>query len=93
MTNKQLEDIFFQYLKIEKQYSQNTIVSYQYDIIMFNDVMEKNYMDITLEDAKMYMTFLRDRYANNTVLRKVSSIKSLYKFLEGEQIIEYNVWM
>ncbi|MGL5020803.1 MAG: site-specific integrase, partial [Mycoplasmatales bacterium] len=93
MTNKQLEDMFFQYLKIEKQYSQNTIVSYQYDIIMFNDVMDKNYLDITLEDAKMYMTFLRDRYANNTVLRKVSSIKSLYKFLEGEQIIEYNVWM
>ena len=93
MTNKQIEDMFFQYLKIEKQYSQNTIVSYQFDINMFNEIMNKNYMDITLEDAKMYMTFLRDRYSNNTVLRKVSSIKSLYKFLEGEQIIKSNVWM
>ena len=85
MTNDQMDIMFFQYLKIERQYSKNTISSYELDLKIFNEMMQKNYVDLTLDDAKYYLSFLRDNYKNNTVLRKMSSVKSLYKFLEGEK--------
>jgi integrase/recombinase XerD len=93
MTNDQIEDAFFQYLKIERQYSENTISSYRSDITSFQTLLEIDYIDLTLEDAKRYYGYLRDNYANNSVLRKISSIKSMYKYLESEKIIENNVWL
>jgi integrase/recombinase XerD len=93
MTNEQIEDEFFQYLKIERQYSENTISSYRSDILSFQTLMEVNYIEVSVDDAKRYYAYLRDNYANNSVLRKISSIKSMYKFLESEKIIDHNVWL
>ena len=64
MTNKQIETMFFQYLTIERQYSKNTISSYELDLKIFNDVMQVNYVDLTLDDRKvgLWVKFKRRFY-------------------------------
>ncbi len=92
MYNHQLNELFIQFLRVERQYSENTIASYQFDLKIFNEIINKPYDAVTLDDGKKYLSFLRDNYKNNTVLRKVSSIKSLFKYLDGEKLIDGNIW-
>lgn len=92
MYNHQLNELFIQFLRVERQYSENTIASYQFDLKIFNEIINKPYETVTLDDGKKYLSFLRDNYKNNTVLRKVSSIKSLFKYLDGEKLIDGNIW-
>ncbi|MBL0701704.1 MAG: tyrosine-type recombinase/integrase, partial [Spiroplasma sp.] len=38
------------------------------------------------------LSFLRDNYKNNTVLCEESSFKRLFKYLDGEKLIDGNIW-
>ena len=77
MNNEALLEQFYQYLLIEKNYSKHTIEAYFRDIEQFNDMIKPTpLLDIDLSMVKNYMTWLRDSFANNTVLRKLSSLKT-----------------
>ena len=84
---------FLDYLTIEKRYSAHTTVSYRNDLNQFNLYLSESYSGIEFKKVEMihvrsYMVhLLESKLAKSTVARKVSSIKSLYKFMKKEQLI------
>jgi len=84
---------FLDYLTIEKRYSVHTTVSYRNDLNQFNLYLLESYSGIEFHKVEMihvrsYMVhLLESKLAKSTVARKVSSIKSLYKFMKKEQLI------
>lgn len=90
MNNDYFIDMYDNYLTIERQYSKNTKESYLRDIHQFIELMDKNIIDITEDDANSYYRYLRDTYTNNSVLRKLSSVKNFYKYFCSEELLEIN---
>ena len=72
---------FLDYLKIEKGSSQKTVASYKIDLRDFFKVYEVDYNIIQKEDIYKYIEDLKSKFKHNTVQRKISSLKSFYKFL------------
>lgn len=93
MGNITLIKNFLDYLTIEKRYSVHTTISYRNDLNQFNLYLSESYSGIELQKVEMihvrsYMVhLLESKLAKSTVARKVSSIKSLYKFMKKEQLI------
>ena len=79
--------LFTDYLKIERNYSTNTVQAYLIDIHEFIEFMENNggfieFKKISHLDVRVYLSYLYDKhYSKNTISRKVSSLRSLYNFL------------
>lgn len=83
---------FYQYLLYEKNYSQKTIISYKNDINNFiyfiKNIINKKLDKITLtnlkhEDFRAWLSYRNSKnLSNRTNARALSSIKSLFKFLE-----------
>lgn len=94
MNNAFYIDQFLEYLKIEKRYSLNTITSYEIDLFQFNNYLINNYESVLFKEVNLihvrsYMVALLElQLAKSSVARKISSIKSLYKFLKKEQVIQ-----
>ncbi len=82
-------NLFLEYLKEERNYTNNTIVSYKNDIEEFIDFYsDLNILNLTYNDIKDYLMFLYNKkYSNSTVSRKISSVKSFYNFLKLKKYI------
>ncbi|CAN5168914.1 tyrosine recombinase XerC [soil metagenome] len=91
-TNQQLLQEFIDHLKFHKRYSQHTIVSYQTDLTTFFDFLAMEYGEITsVVSASMIRGWLaslkENEQASKTINRKISTLKSFYKFLLRKEII------
>lgn len=91
-----LKEKFILYLKAERNYSENTITSYKRDLEQFEDFL-KNYdseLDFENADRNSIRHFLGSLSENGlkgkSVSRKLSTLKSFYKFLQIRKIIEKN---
>ena len=88
---------FLDYLDIEKNYSKMTVNSYRIDLeeyMLYLESVNKNYLKIKHNDIKDYLTFLNDKSNNNsTVCRKISSLRSFYKYLVNENITDINPFL
>lgn len=87
--------LFIEYLQIEKNYSQYTIEHYQSDIREFfmfmteQAILELN--DVQYSDARLYLTKLFEKkLARRSVARKISSLRSYFKFLVREKLVDEN---
>jgi integrase/recombinase XerC len=85
---------FLDYLKYQKRYSQHTIISYQNDLIDFFDFISLNYGELSLPEIKpalvrSWLASLKEKnIASKSVNRKISSLKSFFKFqLRNKAII------
>ncbi len=89
--NDIIED-FLRYLLIDKNYSNNTIESYKEDLIKFRDFFKnKRINEIDIDDLKKYVKYLNDLNLNElSISRSISCIKSFYKYLNIEKIIDNN---
>tara|TARA_Y100000385_G_C13064420_1_gene626005 strand:- start:249 stop:1133 length:885 start_codon:yes stop_codon:yes gene_type:complete len=93
LSNITLINNFLEYLKIEKRYSNHTLVSYENDLFQFDNYLSNFYDSLSLVSVDMihvrsYMVELLElQLAKSSVARKISTIKSLYKFLKKEQVI------
>ena len=80
-------DKFFEYLKIEKNYSQKTIVAYQNDINSFKKFINDVYQQSSLKKVNYsqirswIVSLVSDKISNTSINRKISSLNSYYKFL------------
>lgn len=87
-------DRYLEYLKVEKKYSDMTILSYKDDLIEYNEFLGNNFISITnvnYEIVKKYLKYLYERKINkSSISRKLSSIRGLYNYLVRENIIEVN---
>ena len=78
---------FIEYLKIEKNYSVNTLSAYKKDLIEFQVFINENYDKYVIEnvDYKIIRSWIvllvNKNLSNRSINRKVSSLKSFYKFL------------
>ena len=79
--NKELVDDFRTYLKVDKNYSNNTIESYIRDIVYFLEYNNKKIEDITRKDIDNYILHILPNYNENSVNRSIAAIKSFYKYL------------
>ena len=90
---KYLED-YLHFLKYEKNYSEDTINSYEIDILEYLNYCEDN--NISIENAKYndvssFLMDLNNRKEKATTLsRKISSLRGFYKFLMREEVVPDN---
>lgn len=79
---------FTNYLLIDKNYSKNTIEAYRRDLLLFSDYTDKHLNDINKEDVKKYLKHLKDsKHKERSIARNLSSLKSFYKFLLINNIV------
>lgn len=86
-------DLYFQFLRVEKGVSNETIKSYAYDLKQFFLALPKSNTDdflptditdfIKLQNKKML--------SSATVIRRLSSTKNFYLFLEKERVISFHL--
>lgn len=85
---------FLNYLTFQKRYSKHTITSYQNDLTHFFDFISVDYNTIALKDisASMVRTWLaslkENKAASKTVNRKISTLKSFFKYQLKMQQLE-----
>jgi integrase/recombinase XerC len=78
---------FIDYLQIEKNYSSNTLFAYKKDLIEFKNFINENFEKYPIEDAEYkairlwIVELVNKNLSNRSINRKVSSLKSFYKFL------------
>ena len=73
---------FLKYLKLEKNYSSNTIKNYEIDIDEFNNYLcaeGVDYLSVDYDFIKGYLMYLYNKQlSRNSVARKLSSLRSFY---------------
>lgn len=83
---------FSDYLKIEKNASEYTIKNYAIDLNEFSGtVKEKDLAGITHLDVRLFLAKLKEKnYAKKSIARKMSCLRSFFKFLYREGYIKTN---
>ena len=87
---------FLDYLSLEKKYSVHTVTAYKNDLISFRDFLateydQENMLEVYYPQIRSWIVVLVDsKISNRTINRKVSSLKSFYKFLQKSNQIESN---
>ncbi|MCK5077234.1 MAG: tyrosine-type recombinase/integrase, partial [Calditrichia bacterium] len=87
---------FLEYLRYQKSFSEKTIEAYYLDISQFITYLETDNNNFSIEkiDHNIIKAFLWDLknsgFNHNSVRRKLSSLKSFFKYLQKEQIVENN---
>jgi len=92
---------FIQYLRSEKNASPHTCRCYQTDLAEFEGFLKSSGMFLThagevrIEAAdrlaiRKYLSFLHRRNRKSSIARKVSTLRSFYKYLVREQMVSAN---
>ena len=85
---------FRDYLLLEKNYSPHTVNAYLNDIVFFQSFLQKEFEQDTLNEVNYsqirswIVSLVDDGISNTSVNRKVSSLKSFYRFLLKTKQIE-----
>jgi integrase/recombinase XerC len=95
MFDKQLH-LFFDYLTYEKKYSIHTVTSYKNDIAQFIGFINPENEDLNPEEINYQQIrawvseLIKHKIAARSINRKLSALKSFFKFLQRQQIIGVN---
>lgn len=85
---------FIQYLQFEKRFSQLTVTAYQNDLQQFLNFLalpESETLNVTHLQVRSWMlTLMDDGNEAKTVNRKISSLRSFYRFLQRNELIKSN---
>jgi integrase/recombinase XerC len=96
MNIKEGLNLFYNYLTQEKKYAQHTLISYQNDLNQCFEYLKKTYeiqstKEVTLTLLRSYLVYLKEhKYTATSINRKVSSLKSFYKFLNKKYVTNHN---
>lgn len=96
-------DAFISYLKNEKQASEHTVNSYRMDIAQFvflvlHDSKKGEFKNLKVDwtaidvyKARSYIVCLQnEKLSRNSILRKISGMRSFYKFMLREEMVSSN---
>ena len=86
---------FLDYLRYERNYSEKTVLAYSEDIKQLQEFAQEEYgrfnpLEVEAELIREWIVSLMDRgYTSTSVNRKLSSLRSFYKYLlrQGEVVI------
>ena len=86
---------YLEYLRYQKNYSDHTILGYQDDLEIFkNFLSSKNINDfneVTYDLIREYLKYLHNlKYTSKSIVRFISSIRGLFKYLMSKKIIKDN---
>jgi integrase/recombinase XerC len=86
---------FHDYLKFEKRYSPHTVHSYETDLLQFFDFLEHKMGNPTVTEithvfVRSWMADMKEDKAmgSRSIIRKISTLKSFFKFLVKTGVIE-----
>jgi tyrosine recombinase XerC len=88
---------FLSYLEIEKNFSPHTVQSYHKDLDDFKAFLEANFKSVDVRNIdylilRKFLGVLSSKALNKrSISRKISTLKSFFKFLVRENIIKTNV--
>lgn len=87
--------LFVEYLQLEKNSSKYTIEHYQNDILAFfmfiSEQAIEDLASVQYLDARLYLTKLFEKkLSRKSIAKKISCLRSFYKFLLREKIVEEN---
>jgi len=89
-------ELFLNYLKYEKRYSQNTLTAYENDLDQFILFGKKLVEDFCVEEVDYHLirqwivSLMDNGISAKSVNRKISTLKTFFKFLMREGAIEKN---
>ena len=85
---------FIGYLQFEKRFSPHTVTAYRKDLTQFTDFLKTDGLDIlsiSHREVRSWMLALMEQGSEaKTVNRKLSVLRSFYKFLQREELIRIN---
>ena len=98
MDTATLTGLFLDYLRVERQYSEDTQKAYQSDITEFvaflTDSGDGKPVDLTTidqYDARVFLSMLYEKGdVSRTIARKVSSLRAFYRFLDRNAVVTTN---
>jgi integrase/recombinase XerC len=103
MTEKKVMDKwvagFLNYLNVEKNCSVLTIRNYAADMALFQDFLLKRkkdfyWKDLAVLDIRAYLAKLNAcNFSRRTIARRISSLRSFYKFLLRENVVKANPFL
>jgi integrase/recombinase XerC len=84
---------FLSHIEIRRRYSEHTCRAYKSDLFHFLDYLgeDKSLIKINKYDLHEYVTFISKSLSSKSLSRKVATLKSLFKFLSTEELINYNI--
>lgn len=88
-----LTDSFLDYLRYERNYSEKTVLAYGEDISQLREFAQEeigdfNPAEVTPELIREWIVSLMDKgYTSTSVNRKLSSLRSFYKFLLKKKVV------
>ncbi len=90
---EQLADEYVSYIRLEKNYSSYTVYEYEKDLQDFLAFLQQENIEqldkVEYAVARLYVTRLYDRsYARSSISRKISAIRSFFKFINARYGIE-----
>lgn len=90
MIDKRIE--FIKYLENEKNYSIETVKGYNDDLDKFYMYLtERNIKEVNYSEIKDYLFYMRSiKFSNKTICRKISSLRSYFKYLMKNNYIKTN---
>ncbi len=86
--------LFIEYLRLEKKYSKHTLIAYENDLRNFEEFLKLQFEISEINEAKSimvrsWMASLSElKIESRSINRKLSSLKSFYKFAMREKWIE-----
>ncbi|WP_227936414.1 tyrosine-type recombinase/integrase [Alkalihalobacillus deserti] len=92
---QQAIDDFLLYLEVEQNYSANTVRSYDYDLTVFVQFLERHKRSMELDslNPSLIRRYVQDQMMNHntkprTMQRRISTLKSFSKFCAKENVIQ-----
>ena len=94
-----LTEQFISFIKAEKRFSTLTVEAYSRDMSQFADYMRNTYAigDLTKVETTMVKSYIvklkKDGLANRSINRKISTLRTFYKYCLRENLIEKSPMM
>lgn len=88
-------DEFVDYMRIQRNYSNNTEVNYSIDLEEYKkyiDDLHINYKKITYKEISLFTKYLKEekKFEPSSINRHLSSLRSFYNFLLNKGVIDTN---
>jgi len=86
---------YLEYLEIERNYSAHTILSYETDLLSLVQFLRReeigSFKNVHKESLRAFIGSLLDEgFSQRSVARKIASMRSLFKYLRRQRIIDGN---
>lgn len=79
---------FLEYLKLEKNYSDNTISTYRYNIKKLDNYFKKDLLKLSTKDLQKYLN--NQNLSSKTISHNISTLKMFYNYFLNKKLINNN---